>query len=85
MMSEKAARGLSSVNKSIYEALATIPDVLKHADTYVAIYKAGASTALVRKTADLCKVILTTLRLIIEFISKRSMSMFETSKNGSSN
>ncbi|KAF2833086.1 hypothetical protein CC86DRAFT_450891 [Ophiobolus disseminans] len=75
-MSVKAARGLSGVNKSIYEALASIPDVLDHAGTYVAIYRAGASTALVRKTADLCKSIVKTLRLIIEFITKGSLKRF---------
>jgi hypothetical protein len=74
---------VNTVQKSIYEALASIPDTLAHASTYVEIYKAHSSTALVQKTAELCKCILVTLRLIIEFFLKSSISKFSTTnRNG---
>lgn len=74
VMGVQAARSLSGLSKSIYEALACIPDVLDHAGTYIDIYKAHRSSTLVSKTASLCKAILTTLRLVIEFITKGSLS-----------
>ncbi|KAH7080231.1 hypothetical protein BKA63DRAFT_600602 [Paraphoma chrysanthemicola] len=76
VMGVQAARSLSGLSKSIYEALASIPDVLDHAGTYIDIYKAHRSSALVSKTASLCKAILTTLRLVIEFITKGSLKRF---------
>jgi hypothetical protein len=76
VMGVQAARTLSGLSKSIYEALASIPDVLEHASTYVEIYKAHRSPALVSKTASLCKAVLTTLRLVIEFVTKGSLSKY---------
>jgi hypothetical protein len=74
VMGVQAAQSISGIHKSIYEALASIPDVLEHAGTYVEIYQAHRDAALVKKTANLCKAILTTLRLVIEFIMQGSFS-----------
>lgn len=64
------ARYCSSLNKTISEALASIPDTLTHASTYVEIYKSHSSDALVEMTAALCKCILHTLRLIVDYFLK---------------
>lgn len=62
-------------NASIYETLANIPDNMSHASAYVDIYQAHSSETLVQKTAALCKIILTALQLVIQFLLKSSFSM----------
>jgi hypothetical protein len=65
---------MSEVRQIIYETLASIPDTLAHASTYIEIYKAHSSETLVQKTAALCKRILISLQLIIQFFLRSSFS-----------
>ncbi|KAG8526825.1 uncharacterized protein KY384_008254 [Bacidia gigantensis] len=67
-----AARTTSEIRRIIYETLASIPDALTHASTYIEIYNAHSSEALVEKTAALCKCILVLLQLIVRFFLKGS-------------
>lgn len=73
---QQSARNVSDMHKTIAETLATIPDVMEHAGTYVRIYGSHRSLSLNRKTVDLCKAILVTLRLVIEYIMQGSLSGF---------
>lgn len=65
---------MNEVRHIIYETLASIPDTLAHANTYIEIYKAHSSETLVRKTAVLFKSILISLQLIIQFFLRSSFS-----------
>ncbi|RDL36240.1 Uncharacterized protein BP5553_06852 [Venustampulla echinocandica] len=72
IMIVRAAHNLGDVQKTIHETLASIPDTLAHANAYVEIYKAHSSESLVQKTAALCKSIMISLQLIIQFFLKGS-------------
>ncbi|OIW31235.1 hypothetical protein CONLIGDRAFT_700977 [Coniochaeta ligniaria NRRL 30616] len=72
IMAVRAARNVSETRQLIYETLASIPDTLAHAGTYIEIYKAHSSKTLVQQTAALLKRILITLRLIIQFFLQSS-------------
>ena len=65
---------MSEVRRLIYETLASIPDTLAHASTYIDIYKVHSSDILVQQTAALCKSILVLLQLIVQFFLKSSFS-----------
>jgi hypothetical protein len=64
----------------VYDALASIPEALRHASTYVQTYTAHTNIPLVQKTASLCKSILVILNLGIDFITKTSLSEYVCSR-----
>lgn len=64
---------MSKVRDCVFQALADIPEIISHAETYVQIYRVHPARRLNLATAALYKAVLVSLRLILEYFDRKSI------------
>ena len=64
---------MSKVRECVFQALEDIPDIIARAEVYIDIYKAHPARKLKQATAALFMAILTSLQLIEEYFSRKSL------------
>ena len=64
---------MSKVRECVFQALADIPEIISHAQTYVQIYRVHPARRLNLATAALYKAVLVSLRLILEYFDRKSI------------
>ena len=64
---------MSKVRECVFQALEDIPDVIAQAEVYIETYKAHPARKLKQATVTLFIAILSSLRLILEYIGRKSL------------
>ena len=69
---------MSKVRECVLQAIEDIPDIVARAEMYIDIYRVHPARRLNQATAALFKAILVSLRLILEYFGRKSLSISST-------